>query len=978
MQSEHLLPITEEEHTRLLSALRESELLRELAGLLASSLDLSHILHILVKRTSEVCAIERCSIWLIHDNHKQLVPSAYYFSKAHLHEDFVEMGETRWPESFIPFEHPLIQQLFSNEGSLFVDDLRLTVGLHHIAEQFFVRSILLIALKRDQEPLGMISLDNPGKKYCASPEQTQLAKAIGQQAALAINNAQLYKEAQAERKRANILIERMQSIYEVAHAINSGEDLATILHIATQHLIEMLHADGAIITILQENILSVLHHNQLDSTASAHLPNAPNVSLLPRLTELPHCYQAAMQGTPLFVTAQERKAREQEWYQQLGLQHCIVAPLILGPHRKSDQASRGTQLSDTIVCIGFAFINYHQRTHPPSKGQYAFACDIAAQCALAIEKERILAEAQQAAKRATEHVHTLQAVFNAMSEGILVVDAQGQLLMSNTTAANFLGISPTSRQALLPLLEQHPSYTPHGHFIPPENFPLARALKGEIIRGERFVAFRADGSRRTIEVNVAPLYDNKEQRTGLVGAFRDVTEQVRIDRRIRHALDTMLHAVEAVSSHTNAKDILWTVLTMTNTALYSERGFIELHDQEQQRFLPVHAVGISEEEEVRWKQGDQTHPTNTRSYDELRERLREGYSVLMKATEYPNYPLASTQHPDHLILVAPIMRNDTLLGVMIFDRAGSPPQQMDKQATAPLSRATARRDFGVWDLTLAEGIAQFTGMALEEARWQQEAAAARTNEAAMRESNEQKDQFLAITAHEFRTPLTIILAHIQMIARTLRKNEPLEKRERLYESITAIEDQTRQLTNIVNVFLEVTRLKRGQLEMSYEDLDLAELAQQAVHTQSTTTNSHTITCTIEASERPYLVKGDPARLLQIFANLLQNAIKYSPFGGLIEVSLHQFQDAQQHSMVEVRVQDAGIGVPEEAKAYLFDCFYRAPNVEGSQTRGVGLGLYVVAEFLRLHGGTIRVESSGIPGEGSTFIFTLPLLEKNGA
>ncbi len=985
MQSEHLLPITEAEHTRLLHALRESEILRELAEILASSLDLSHILQVLAKRTSEVCAIERCSIWLIHDNHQQLVPSAYYFSQAHLQQSNVEMGETLWPESTIPLEHPTIAHLFAKEGSLFINDLRVTIGLQHIAEQFFVRSVLLIALKRDNEPVGMISLDNPGKKYQVTAEQIQLAKAIGPQAALAINNAQLYKEAQSERKRANNLIERMQSIYEVTHAINSGEDLATTLQIATQHLIAMLHADSAAITLLQENTLHVIHHNPCSlSATAAHRQNEPyhaDPVTSPRLTELPHCYQAAMQGTPLFVTAPQRKGREEQWYQQLGLQNCIVVPLILGPQRKSDQASRGTQLSDSILCIGFAFINYAQRIDSPSKGQYAFACDIAAQCALAIEKDRILAEAQQAAKQVTEQAQTLQAVFNAMSEGIMVVDAQGNLIMSNTTAAAFLGISPTSRQALIPLMEQHPSHTTHGQFIPPENFPLVRALKGEIIHGERFVALRADGSKRTIEVNVAPLYDNQDQRTGLVGAFRDVTEQVRIDRRIRHALDTMLHAVEAVSEHTDIKDILSTVLKMTNTSLYSECGFIELYDQEHHLFFPVHSVGLSEAEEMQWRAAHMNTPSHDISnYDILRELMQEGYSVLMKADEYPHYPAASAQPHDQHILVAPIMRNDSLLGVMVFDRVGSQHTQQQSSAStpAPSASTTFRRDFGVWDLTLAEGIAQFTGMALEEARWQQEAAAARTNEAAMRASNEQKDQFLAITAHEFRTPLTVILAHNQMMARILRKNEPFEKRERerFHESITAIEEQTRQLTSIVNAFLEVTRLKRGQLELVSEELDLAELARQAIQTQSTTANNHTISLHIAATEHPYLVHGDAARLLQVFTNLLQNAIKYSPLGGPITISMRQQRPLHQPAFVEVSVQDTGIGVPEDAKAYLFDCFYRAPNVEGSQTHGVGLGLYVVAEFLRLQGGTIQVESSGILGEGSTFTFTLPLLEKD--
>jgi len=91
----------------------------------------------------------------------------------------------------------------------------------------------------------------------------------------------------------------------------------------------------------------------------------------------------------------------------------------------------------------------------------------------------------------------------------------------------------------------------------------------------------------------------------------------------------------------------------------------------------------------------------------------------------------------------------------------------------------------------------------------------------------------------------------------------------------------------------------------------------------------------------------------------------------------QITTAEGKLMAEVSVQDQGIGIPKEAQSRLFERFYRASNIAGGQTRGVGLGLYIVAEFLRLHGGTIRVESSGIVGEGSRFIFTLPLLESEG-
>ena len=293
------------------------------------------------------------------------------------------------------------------------------------------------------------------------------------------------------------------------------------------------------------------------------------------------------------------------------------------------------------------------------------------------------------------------------------------------------------------------------------------------------------------------------------------------------------------------------------------------------------------------------------------------------------------------------------------------------------------REFSIWDMAVIEGIAQLAGLAIEQARWQQEATDARTSEAAMREANALKDEFLSITAHEFRTPLTIILAHSQMALRTLRRTtdtlrwttDQEQTSTTLNESLSIIEKQAKQLTNIVNTFLEVTQINRGQLMLKSEEVDLAAIAEQVATNHSATSADHEIRCIIEPGEGPYLVKGDSARLTQIITNLMQNAIKYSPLGGPITLSLHQRTGNKGKALIEVCVADKGIGVTKEAQPRLFERFYRAPNIEGSNTRGIGLGLYVVAELLHLHGGTIHVESSGVFGEGSRFIFTIPLLER---
>jgi signal transduction histidine kinase len=133
--------------------------------------------------------------------------------------------------------------------------------------------------------------------------------------------------------------------------------------------------------------------------------------------------------------------------------------------------------------------------------------------------------------------------------------------------------------------------------------------------------------------------------------------------------------------------------------------------------------------------------------------------------------------------------------------------------------------------------------------------------------------------------------------------------------------------------------------------------------------AHTVTYT--GPDTPLLVEGDALRLIQVLQNLVQNAIKYSPAGGEVQVHVER-RDAT----ARVAVSDEGIGIPQAELPQLFHRFYRASNVDERRISGLGVGLYVVKELVTLHGGTVDVVSA--EGRGSTFIITLPLLADQAA
>ncbi|GAC1358231.1 MAG: hypothetical protein NVS2B12_00290 [Ktedonobacteraceae bacterium] len=968
MLSEHSSPAESQEHSRLLKALRESELLRELSELLASSLDPTRILQVLVKRTTEVCDVERCTVWLLNEPGTSFLPAAYHLSTQNISNKVRQSVDRMWHRTVLPFDDPLIQRLLAENGMLFLEDTQSEPGMQHIAKNFLVRSVLLIALIRENRPVGMISLDNPGQSALFTREQQQLARAIGQQAAVAIDNARLYQEAKEERQRGERLVERAQSIYQVAMAANSGEELPHVIAIAEYHLRCVLDAQGAVVTILEkDHLIPVLPLRSLPETAKT----PPTQSI----ANLPYCQATIQANAPQFVTNEQMTGAELAWFQQLGMENVMIIPFMVGIQQKRGRSSATKTNTLANHCVGFAFVNYKDPMHRPEQGHYTFARDIAAQCGLAIEKARILSEAHQAVALANERANTLDAVFNAMTEGLIVLDLHGRVILHNSTVSRYISLKRNPRKQLGAFLQQQTTYTLTGQPLSNEDFPINRALRGERIRGERFVSKRTDGSEYAIEVNIAPLLDNDEHKIGIVSAFRDITEQVRVERRIRRALDTMLHAAEAVSGITDIREILYRVLAMTLTALNSDRGVVQLYDQERHIFTPLLSVGFTLEEVDDWlAEQKQWFTPEEEQHPDFYVQLMDGHATLVS----DEHDLARPGYVQQtMVLTAPITHNKQLLGIMMLDRSSVYKRDIDPQrpgATLPLPAL----EFNAWDMAVIEGIAQFAGLAIEQTRWQQAAEIARTNEATMRESNALKDEFLAITAHEFRTPLTVILAHSQMMSRLLRKATDAmpELKERLFESISIIEEQTRQLTNIVNTFLEVTRLNRGQINLAHEVINLEDIVKETVAQHSATSSIHRISYRAEDAAQPYLLQGDKARLLQIFANLLQNAIKYSPLGGPVRILLAQHSSYEGQKFIEAVVEDKGIGIPQDAQAHLFERFYRAPNAGGSQVRGVGLGLYVVAEFLRLHGGTIRVESAGVAGEGSRFIITLPLLERD--
>jgi signal transduction histidine kinase len=182
------------------------------------------------------------------------------------------------------------------------------------------------------------------------------------------------------------------------------------------------------------------------------------------------------------------------------------------------------------------------------------------------------------------------------------------------------------------------------------------------------------------------------------------------------------------------------------------------------------------------------------------------------------------------------------------------------------------------------------------------------------------------------------------------------------EGLAVIEDESDRLTELIENLLAASKLKAERMRLDLGDVQLDELAAQVVERFSKQTDKHQFACAFPPDFPA--IRGDETRLRQVMDNLVNNAIKYSPDGGLIEIS-----GSVDEKTVTVSVRDQGVGIPEREQERIFERFYRVDDTLSRRTKGAGLGLYLARTIIEAHGGRIRVRSK--PGQGATFMFTLP-------
>ena len=276
------------------------------------------------------------------------------------------------------------------------------------------------------------------------------------------------------------------------------------------------------------------------------------------------------------------------------------------------------------------------------------------------------------------------------------------------------------------------------------------------------------------------------------------------------------------------------------------------------------------------------------------------------------------------------------------------------------------------EVSLLQTVAERTWTAIEKLRAEAERERLLQSEQEARDAaeraNQLKDEFLATLSHELRNPLNVILGYSELLLRM----PDVQQSPRLIQMGDALRRNAQSQSQLINDLLDLSRLQRGKVSLNHETVSLPAIIDNAVETVRADAATKGIDIRSHASDQLLLVDGDRLRLQQIAWNLLNNAVKFTPPGGRIEISLGS--DGDNAVLV---VTDTGQGIDPSFLPHVFEMFRQADGSNRRRHGGLGIGLALVRQLVQLHGGRISVESDG-PNKGARFTVRLPLMRETAS
>ncbi|MDI1445084.1 GAF domain-containing protein [Polyangium sp. 6x1] len=565
---------------------------------------------------------------------------------------------------------------------------------------------------------------------------------------------------------------------------------------------------------------------------------------------------------------------------------------------------------------------------------------LAQHCADALDRASLSAGA------AEEAVHLSHEILKQMPEAILVTDLGGTILRWMGKATQIFGFTETEAVGRPVTILAHPD--------------TVQRLGPRILRGIRdqgaflgeLVCVRKDGTTVPIETTAKPVFDKEGRARFLVGVCRDISERKRAEEERTRLIREQIARAEAEDAARRSS-----FLAEASALLSASLDYGATLEKIVRLVVPTMATYAmldvaSEDGTTVTVAVAHEDPTLERDVQDLRGGARDGWS----------------EGPVARALAARTSEMFTDLGVSSLERiVGSSeqaarfaklrarsaivvPLNVGDTSSATLSLFRVGDRYSKKDLPFAEELAHRAAMALENARLYQNA----------QEATRMRDEFLGTVSHELRTPLNAVLGWTRML-RTASLNGTSQER-----ALATIERNAMLQARLVEDLLDASRIVMGKLRLELRTLDLVGPINAAIEAVRPAATAKSVRLENSLERGACLVEGDPSRVQQIVWNLLTNAIKFTPHGGRVELTLGR---SGQHARITVR--DTGEGIRPDFLPYVFDRFRQGDSTTTRKHGGLGLGLAIVRHLVELHGGVVRADSAG-EGKGAVFSVLLPL------
>jgi PAS domain S-box-containing protein len=502
-----------------------------------------------------------------------------------------------------------------------------------------------------------------------------------------------------------------------------------------------------------------------------------------------------------------------------------------------------------------------------------------------------------------------------------VFDREGNTMIWNPAAERLLGWSAEETLGGPP------------RHIPEETRRVVEIVNAATFEGDSFTGIetmmrRKDGQLIDVTLSTAPFYDSKGEIQGVMSVLVDISDRKRAENMLRFFSRV---GVE-LTRHLEVMPIIENLAALTVPIL---GDFVAIDLLDEGGTLHRMATRHVDPEKAAVAEGLRRYTPAEYQASGQPERLRLNQPEILSEVS-DTWIVRRAQNTEHLrllrrlspysIMIVPLYVRDRTLG----------------SVTLALTRPGRR--YGLRDLDLAQELARRAATAIENARLYEEA----------RHAVWARDEVLAIVSHDLRNPINTI----SMTAELLREMMPTDEGKRLTEIIGR---STEQMEHLIRDLLDVARIEAGALTIEPTDQDPAEIVRDAVELQQPLAERNAIQLTAETGPQLPTISADRERLLQVFQNLIDNALKFTPDSGTITVRAEPAPGE-----VRFAVSDNGSGIDPEELPHLFDRFWQA----GKPTRtGAGLGLAIVRGIVEAHGGRIQAESA--PGAGTTITFTIP-------